>query len=137
MWLALMLCRLYVSLVPSFRLFLIKTFLSLSNNQSFSCFHVILVILNWTHWLNVDIFVTSPKSVPFHINWLASFWVNNLTGFIELAWSLLNCASCAQSRLRLLPVIGTRVTRPRAFTLINRRLTRFFLDLCVVATVER
>ena len=33
-----------------------------------------LFVLYLTHWLTVDIFVTSLKSVPFHFNWLANFW---------------------------------------------------------------
>ena len=36
----------YVSFMPSSHLFLIKTFLALLNNQSFSCFHAIFVIFN-------------------------------------------------------------------------------------------
>ena len=48
-----------------------------------------------------------------------------------LPLSLLNCAPCAPSSLRALPIIDTHFARLCAFILINKPLTRIFLS-CVV-----
>ena len=61
------------------------------------------------------------------------------------AESLLNCAPCARSRLRALPIIDTRLTGLRVLPIINthlcafthnKRLTRLFLS-CVVASIVK
>ena len=52
-----------------------------------------------------------------------------------LPLSLLNCAPCAPSGLRALPIIDTHFTRLCAFILINKPLTRIFLS-CVVSIVR-
>lgn len=62
---ALMLYRPYVSFMLPTAFFSNITFLALSNDQSSTSIHVIFVIFNS---LTDDIFVTSLKSTPFHIN---------------------------------------------------------------------
>ena len=64
-------CCFYVSLMPSFRIYL-KHFSLYQTTKVFLAF--IFFLLYWTYWLTVDTFLTSLKSAPFHINWLANFW---------------------------------------------------------------